>query len=533
MKPPSATPRRQRGAALLLILLIVLTAVGYSLLTRMNQTNVALARQARTEAALAEAKQALIAHALLFGETHQTNATPTGGLTEDDVTLVPGTLPCPEQSFFGNEGSESGNCGGRGASALGRLPWRSLGLPPLRDGSSECLWYAVSGSYKANWSPDVLNPDSLGQLRVLDAANNVLAGATSASRAVAAIIAPGPPLAGQDRAPVAGTGECGGNYAPANYLDRLSIGGTAYDNAVIDTTPGALSTLITGAATNFNDRIVYISREDLFGPIEKRADFASALSDPTDTDGTGPRPALAQKLAAMIARYGRNNANPQDKRLPWPARSDVADFKADTFDDISGLYAGRPPYRVGTSRVSTSNSLVAAGCSSYQCRLLTIDKAGPIAWWRVAGKPLYPPDHEPPAERGQSRVDSPDGWWAMWKDHIFYVVSPEFAPSHTPPINWASTPNPCDKGGNKCVRVNGKRFAAAIVFAGKRRAGQQRDSLSDRQNPANYLEGRNLDALQNPNDRTTRVLEYTGNDEVVCIRAEDLAIDASCTNGTE
>jgi hypothetical protein len=520
------TLRSQRGTALLLALVLVLTVVGYGLLKRLNQSGITAQRQARTVAALAEAKQALITHALLYGEIHKTNATPTGVSTEDDVTLPPGTLPCPERSFFASEGVESGTCGSRGAASMGRLPWRSLGLAPLRDGSGECLWYAVSGSFKANASPDVLNQDSLGQFLVIDASNTPLAGAAAANRAVAVIIAPGPPLAGQNRAPAAGTRECGGNYTAANYLDRLAIGGVTYDNAALDSTPAAVSTLVAASADTFNDSIAYITRDDLFAPIEKRSDYAGALFDPADTDGTGARPALAQKLAAMIARYGRNNQDPLDKRLPWAARLDLANFDADSFDDLSGHYSGRPPYRVGTSRGSTDNALVPALCStqSSKCRLLITDHAATIAWWRVAGKPLN--------GDGTSKSSSPQGWWDMYKDQFFYVVSPEFAPTHSPQIDWKSSSNPCAEGGNECIRVNGKRFAAAVIFAGKRRPGQQRDTLAERQNAANYLEGNNADALATPGTKITRDLEVTGNDQIVCIRAEDLTIDSTCTNGS-
>jgi hypothetical protein len=31
---------------------------------------------------------------------------------------------------------------------MGRLPRKTPGLDALKDGSGECLWYAVSGTYK-------------------------------------------------------------------------------------------------------------------------------------------------------------------------------------------------------------------------------------------------------------------------------------------------------------------------------------------------------------------------------------------------
>lgn len=530
---------RQRGAALLLVLLLALSIFAYGVLRQFNAADTAAARSDRTAAVLAEAKQALIAHALLYGETHKTNATPAGSTVKDDVTLPPGALPCPDTgSGLAIEGNESGMCGVLGVTAVGRLPWRSLDLSVRRDGDGECLWYVVSGSYKANPSPDTLNPDSPGQLRIIDTAGNLLAGSSVANQAVAAIIAPGPPLPGQDRTSVAGTGECGGNYAAAAYLDSTTVGGTTYDNATPAAAAGAVSTLVSGRKDGFNDRIVYITRDEIWGPVERRADFASALFDPADDgaatsasdDGTGVPPggpvAMAQKLAAMIARYGKNNNDSDNHALPWPAPLAVANFAADTFDDVRGIYAGRPPYRVGNSRSDSRNALVPSLCSSgpTKCRLLISSLAGPVAWWRVAGRPLDP--------AGNVLSSSIDGWWDKWKDHVFYVISPEFAPGELDEDDWEDDPNPCNNGGNKCVRVNGQRFAAAIIFAGKALPGQSRNTLAERQNPANYLEGNNVAAFERPSEERRRDLEITGNDRIICIRPQNLAIDSTCTNGS-
>lgn len=537
--PPS---RRQSGAALLVMLLLVLMVSSYSLLRQLNQSNLSLPRHEKTRQALAEAKQALIAHAIAYGEGHLVNADPTGSTVENDVTLPPGTLPCPEQSIpLGREGVESGQCGARDAAAIGRLPWRSLGIDPLRDGDGECLWYAVSGSFKANEAPHLLNSDSVGQFEIRDINGNRLAGNTETTRAVAVVFAPGAPLSNQNRSGVAGADHCGGNYAASNYLESITIGSppstTVYNNAAPDTTAGATSTFIAGTNDQLNDQLIYLTASELFtAAIEKRHDLPTALYDATDLNGQGTRPALAQKVAAMLARYGRNNADAADKRLPWATRLDVSDFANDKFDDLPDHYAGHPPFRVGTSRTATDNALVPSGCSSASdnCRLLIVDRAGSdVAWWRVAGKPLYSPTHTPAAEQGLSLQNSPGGWWDRWKDHLFYVVSPEFSPAAPGgAAYWTAHPNPCTDPGNRCVTVNGKRFAAVVIFAGSRQAGQQRSTLTQRQTPSNYLEGTNPDAFSNPTTVLTRNLGAAGNDQVVCIRADTLAIDSGCKNGT-
>jgi hypothetical protein len=268
-----------------------------------------------------------------------------------------------------------------------------------------------------------------------------------------------------------------------------------------------------------NDRLITISRADLFArAIEKRTDFTSHLYDPGDSDGNDEiKFGLAQKLAACLAYYGKNNAESADKRLPWASRLDVSDFDNDSFDDVSGQYAGRPAYRVGSSRTSTKNALVPAGCSSSSdnCRLLIIDRCL-AGWWRLAGKPLD--------SSGNSKKQSPEGWWDKWKDHFFYVVSPEFAPNSG--NNWTTHPDPCT-ATSQCITVGSRRYAAVVAFAGKVRPGQQRLSLADRQNAANYLDDGNALAFATPGLIQGRTLSATGNDQLVCINP-DLSIDSTC-----
>src|SRR3970282_502627 len=86
---------------------------------------------------LQQAKTALIGHV---------------GLRAGDATTPednPGRLPCPEapgsaHNFGGgvytesDDGGAAGNCT---LPAVGRLPWRTLGLDKLTDSAGEPLWY--------------------------------------------------------------------------------------------------------------------------------------------------------------------------------------------------------------------------------------------------------------------------------------------------------------------------------------------------------------------------------------------------------
>ena len=49
---------------------------------------------------------------------------------------------------------------------IGRLPWKTFGLPDLRDGSGERLWYALSPNFRDNPSVSPLNSDTRGSITV-------------------------------------------------------------------------------------------------------------------------------------------------------------------------------------------------------------------------------------------------------------------------------------------------------------------------------------------------------------------------------
>src|SRR5215470_7444650 len=113
---------RSRGfAAIIFIALIALLIVGV-LLTTLAAKSPQNQYDERSFPALAAAQQALIAYAA-------SNRT------------LPGRLPCPDTT---NTGVADTSCGAAGQNQIGRLPWKTLGLTDLRDGSGECLWYAVS-----------------------------------------------------------------------------------------------------------------------------------------------------------------------------------------------------------------------------------------------------------------------------------------------------------------------------------------------------------------------------------------------------
>lgn len=254
MSAHPSPPRAHGGQALLaaLVLLLVLGA-GALLGAGELRTRATMLTHARSVIALAQARAALIGYAVSYDESH-----PGEGY---------GFLPCPDS---GNTGSTPiGACGARGQGAIGRLPWRTLGLPDLRDGWGECLWYAVAGSVKHNPKALMLNWDSPGQFVVHGADGHRIAAAGPDGRAVAIVFAPGPALAGQVRAPASGRTCPGGDSAVADLAHYL-------DGDYPATVDGTLD-VFSGGDLPGADLIAWIGIDDIFDALRRRADHAARI----------------------------------------------------------------------------------------------------------------------------------------------------------------------------------------------------------------------------------------------------------------
>lgn len=254
---------RSTGSALVLIL-IILGIAAIFLFSKMR-SNPQIERDKITADAMAQAKDALIGYAATYRDTH-----PSLGPVYDQVF---GYLPCPDTN---NDGEAEANCGNQDVSVIGRLPWKTLGLPPLRDSTGECLWYAVSGNFKNDTKTAVLNWDTAGQFVVQDAGGATLTGATAETRAVAVIFSPRGVIGAQNRTP-AGASECGGNTTIAAYLDGSDpfYAGTA-------PAPGATTTLTVATVSSLangtnNDQALWLTPADIFKRVKKRSDFATDI----------------------------------------------------------------------------------------------------------------------------------------------------------------------------------------------------------------------------------------------------------------
>ena len=234
----------QRGYAAIGIIAAVGITATTLLVTSLSATALRNQQDRKTTAALAIAKQALIGYAA--------SHTNSGG------QVKPGWLPCPDTD---NDGSADSPCGATGTTAIGRLPWKTLGLPDVRDGSGECLWYVVSANFKNSGTsaPATINASSLGTLTVKNNAGATIVPPTSV---VAIVFASGSALPGQDRT-TAGNPVCGGNMSATAYLDTVS--------GINNATGNGLSTFIAGDRSDtFNDQLLYITTQQLFSVVNKR-----------------------------------------------------------------------------------------------------------------------------------------------------------------------------------------------------------------------------------------------------------------------
>ncbi|MEI7429176.1 MAG: hypothetical protein WCL27_01890 [Betaproteobacteria bacterium] len=264
MKSTSQRTKTQRGATLLVFALILLLATTYTLISSFSSTRISYQKQEVTSSALAQARDALIGYAATYRDVSPNE--------------VFGYLPCPNLT---GDGSAPASCLNADEVSIGLLPYKKLGLPALRDGNGDCLWYAVSGSHKnspkstALFPLGTMNADTSGHLRIVDLAGSILATPSDANGGVVAVIfSPGPPRPGAaNRVPL--NTECSADPALLNaYLD----GGYAATNTATVLTPVTITSGKSNDTVN-NDLLAWITPQDIFfRSVRLRVDYQSQLN---------------------------------------------------------------------------------------------------------------------------------------------------------------------------------------------------------------------------------------------------------------
>jgi hypothetical protein len=432
--------RRPRGAALIVTSLMLLVVAG-ALAAIVAGLDAPRLRERATERALAEAREALIAYA-----------------ADRPLSAVvgPGYLPCPD---LDGDGWAESTCGSLDGSSgqdqrLGRLPWKTLGLPQLRDGDGEPLWYAVSSKHKgllncaaSRGCVDMSPAAALGTITLRDPAGRVVHDGTIADprRArdggvAAVVIAPGAPLArvapdgtrSQQRRDCA-PGQCDAAGTcltdpprlaapcdPANYLDRAP----SEDNADFvdrNDAPGRPQNgngfiegpvRLPGGALAVNDRIAVVAYRDLMPAVMRR---------------------VALELVHCLRYYATRPEN--GGRYPWPARScgegvtfgSASDVQrrvlgtvADTpFMRSVDASAGRLVDRWWRHSARSPEALGELPSAQDACLIaVSPDDPGP-ARHSMAGSP---------ADEGETAGFAGNAWWSTWQPYVAYALAPGFAP---------------------------------------------------------------------------------------------------------
>ncbi len=264
------TSLRERGIALLVMLTFVMLWTLSLFVGQLSARRLQAQAAYSTMAALAQAKQELIADSAF-----RTTASNRTRLRLPDIGAP---------SITYREGNETGGFTGNTAdvSVVGRFPWRTLDAGPLRDSVGECLWYAVSGRFKVTPpTAGLLNWDTPGQIDVVDASGNPIE-----TNLAALLIAPGAALDGQDRhLDNPAYLECGGNYEAKNYLDpyAASDAPTGEANYFSGTnsrvTPGTGNKrLVLADSAHYNDRFLGIRVDEIFDLYMKRKDFRDTIT---------------------------------------------------------------------------------------------------------------------------------------------------------------------------------------------------------------------------------------------------------------
>ena len=448
--------RIQHGAALLIFLvLLVMGGLSY-VVSSFSPESIEARRAQTTHIALVQAREALIGYALKYRDAQAAKDADSSG--EDDRAMY-GYLPLPDLGSSRNqnldpacrdasnnplEGCDANtftgltfDANGIGPTVVGRFPWRTLGTGPLRDGHGECLWLIVSSLHNRiqRSSPAPLLPpmnwDTLGQLDVVVAnGTNALVSALASAheRPIAVIFAPGPPLPGQNRNPSA-TDDVG--QCGGNY---------SVANYLDPATASAL-----GGVTN------YLAGANLASGTTGDSVPANDPDTPKSLLTRGKIFATGSSLLPGGCQGSNCNLVANDIGLPV------------TSDYLFGTIRKNIHFRTDINSMldrmtSCLRDQIAAGSSFTPA---------PITGYTA------------PADKSAGRIQSsicydddlnPLGYFSHYREMIF-VAKPT--------------------AGNFTV-AGDPNCAGVLLFSGQRNATQQRITATQKNTPANYLEGNNL-----------------------------------------
>ena len=391
----------QRGAVLMVMLVILIVGGSALLLNSLSNTALRFERDKITADALIQAKEALIAYAVSV-QISSANAA---------NQPRPGDLPCPDTNDDGYAEASCGNATGstQQANRLGRLPYKTLGLPDLRDSSNERLWYAISNSFKYNTRSTIpLNSDTPGTISVRNADGSIQFDASAGNGVAGIVIAPGAALQRNDQSAIQDRSIAGINN-PINYLDIVT---SIEDNAAfIDSTSnGFIHGIVkdNSGAIVLNDQMLVVTVENIMGGVQKR---------------------VAGEVKKCLDDYALSN----NGRYPWAVPINSVPYN----DDTSQLF-GRIPDDFTDTVASTGGFATSTG------------------QWGICTTHFS---------------NNPSTWWQNWREMVFYGVASAYKPNNPPsaaPICSVITPcltvNPPSAASDKkyIIIVAGKTLPSQL-----------------------------------------------------------------------
>jgi hypothetical protein len=314
--------RRQSGAALMVFALILVLGASWMLVSALNKASSDRNTSTRTQSgvALKQAKEGLIGYVVSQAASAS--------------NVNPGKFPCPENPAnpgTTNEGIAATSCT---LPAIGRFPWRTLGLDKLTDGSGEPLWYVLSAGWAGDAGTFKINSDTPGNLTLDGTAN----------AAIALIVAPGAALIVNPNSNQLAAG-CAARTqtrdakflsGPPDYRDYLECqnGSSPIDvsfvTTVVDNTANAV----------FNDQVTAVTVGDIMPGLD------GVISKRIETD----------IAPALVSEYGSASWNGSGSAIRFPFAAAFGDASA---KGVSGTRAGLLPVTYSKQPGSTTDCVSA------------------------------------------------------------------------------------------------------------------------------------------------------------------------------
>ena len=439
---------QEKGVALIVFVFMIALVLTAFLLKTYDPARLKAEHDKKTNQALAQAKQALLAYA-----AEPITGSVNGALLACGVNCKrPGDLPCPD---IDNDGTADPPCSVSAAGKLGRLPWSTLGLGDLRDGSGERLWYAVSNQYKNNPRVLPLNSDSFGTISYRNNLGSLVYDASLGTGLAAVVIAPERVLTRADNL-VQNRTTANENIA-TNYLD-VAFG---EDNASFfdGTNDGFIAgKVLVGGREVVNDIILPITRNEMNAVMEPRV--------------------LSEVMQTILYSFCPGRNKPKTRTCLGPK---INDYLPD-------------PAAIADTSCLGSADIVITGCMTDSTQSLgrvavggNTSSTGNSGWKNQDSNSIL---------RGE-RIDN---WFQQngWRELIFYARAPACAEptKNCTGVGYLTLQNTLTPPSNNKQVV--------LISAGSVLSGQVRLNNINKTFFANYLEDENLLPLDATFSRYTR-----------------------------